>query len=46
MDPPPAINVKIRESFEDFTSDPEALAALKRLYKTPDEVDFAVGVQL
>jgi hypothetical protein len=46
MEPPPAVSVKVREKFEDFTSDPEALRELKRLYKTPDDVDFVVGVQL
>ncbi len=38
--------MKIRNSFEDFTTDPVYLAELNRLYKTPDEVDLVVGVQL
>ncbi|KAJ6569058.1 heme peroxidase [Mycena capillaripes] len=44
--PKPELLVKIREKFEDFSSDPEAVEALKRLYKYPDDVDFVVGVQL
>lgn len=42
----PAVVVPIRETFEDFSSDPEAVANLKRLYNSPDEVDLVVGVQL
>jgi peroxidase len=38
--------VKIRKTFEDFSTDPEMVAQLKRLYKTPNDVDFVVGVQL
>ena len=38
--------VPIRNTFEAFSSDPEAVANLKRLYQTPDEVDLTVGVQL
>jgi peroxidase len=38
--------VKIRKTFEDFSTDPEMVAHLKRLYKTPDDVDLVVGVQL
>ena len=38
--------VPIRNTFEAFSSDPEAVANLKRLYKTPDDVDLTVGVQL
>jgi peroxidase len=38
--------VPVRKTFEEFTTDPEALANLKRLYKTPDHVDLVVGVQL
>jgi hypothetical protein len=44
--PTPAVEVKIRKTFEDFSTDPEMVAQLKRLYKTPDDVDFVVGVQL
>lgn len=44
--PKPAVNVKIRKTFEDFSTDPETVAQLKRLYKTPNDVDFVVGVQL
>jgi len=43
---PGKIPVKIRETFEEFTSDPELVKELKRLYRTPDEVDFMVGLQL
>jgi len=46
MTPKPALTVKIRKTFEDFSSDPQMVAELKRLYKTPDDVDFVVGVQL
>jgi len=42
----PTVEVPIRNRFEDFSSDPEAVANLKRLYKTPDDVDLVVGVQL
>ena len=42
----PAIEVPIRDRWEDFSSDPEAVAKLKRLYETPDDVDLTVGVQL
>lgn len=42
----PAVVVPIRETFEDFSSDPKAVANLKRLYSSPDEVDLVVGVQL
>jgi len=44
--PKPVLRVKIRKTFEDFSTDPAAVAALKRLYKTPDDVDLVVGVQL
>jgi peroxidase len=44
--PKPAVDVKIRKTFEEFSTDPETVAQLKRLYKTPDDVDFVVGVQL
>ena len=43
---PGHVAVAIREKFEDFTSNPEFVAELKRLYKTPDEVDFSVGLVL
>ncbi|KAL1893313.1 hypothetical protein Sste5346_006490 [Sporothrix stenoceras] len=42
----PHVLVPIRERFEDFTTVPEHLAALKKLYKSPDEVDLVVGCQL
>ncbi len=42
----PHVVVLIRKTFEDFSSDPEAIANLKRLYATPDDVDLVVGVQL
>ena len=38
--------MKIRKTFEDFSRDPKVVADLRRLYKTPDDVDFVVGVQL
>ncbi|KAK8102082.1 heme peroxidase [Apiospora sp. TS-2023a] len=42
----PAIEVPIRDTFENFSSDPETVANLKKLYKNPDEVDLVVGCQL
>ena len=42
----PAVHVPIRDTWEKFSSDPEMVANLKRLYKTPDDVDLVVGVQL
>lgn len=42
----PEVKVHIREKFEDFSSDPAMVAELKRLYKSPDEVDLVVGCQL
>jgi peroxidase len=42
----PMVVVPVRKTFEDFSSDPEAVANLKRLYKTVDDVDLVVGVQL
>jgi len=44
--PKPDLLVKVRKRFEDFSSDPKMVAELKRLYKTPDDVDLVVGVQL
>ncbi|EJD54239.1 cytochrome P450 [Auricularia subglabra TFB-10046 SS5] len=38
--------VPVRKRFEDFTSDPEMVAHLKRLYQHPDDVDLVVGCQL
>jgi peroxidase len=43
---PGQVTVPIRERFEDFTSDPEMLAELKRLYRSPEDVDLTVGQQL
>ena len=40
-----AVDVKVHKTFEDFSTDPETAAQLKRLYKTFDD-DFVVGVQL
>jgi len=40
------VPVKIRKTFEEFTSDPKLVAELKRLYKHPDDVDLIVGMQL
>ncbi|KAG8533893.1 uncharacterized protein KY384_001634 [Bacidia gigantensis] len=42
----PQVEVHIRSTFEDFSSDPEMVKNLRKLYKSPDEVDFVVGVQL
>jgi peroxidase len=42
----PKVLVPIRNTFEDFSSDPATVAKLKKLYKAPDEVDLVVGVQL
>lgn len=42
----PKVEVPIREQFEDFSTDPEMVGHLKKLYKTPDDVDLVVGVQL
>ncbi|TAQ91302.1 hypothetical protein B7494_g374 [Chlorociboria aeruginascens] len=42
----PRVVVPIRKRFEDFSSDRQAVADLKRLYKTPNDVDLVVGVQL
>lgn len=42
----PAVPVPVRTRFEDFTSDQEMVAHLRRLYKHPDEVDLVVGCQL
>ena len=38
--------VKVRKTFDDFSRDPKVVDDLRRLYKTPDDVDFVVGVQL
>ncbi|KAH8647317.1 heme peroxidase [Xylariales sp. PMI_506] len=40
------IVVPIRDTWDKFSSDPETVANLKRLYRNPDEVDLVVGVQL
>ena len=40
-----AVDVKIRKTFEDFSTDPEMVAQLKRLCKTFDDVDFVASVQ-
>ncbi len=37
---------KPRKRFEDFTTDPELVNELKRLYKSPDEVDIMVGQEI
>jgi hypothetical protein len=42
----PAIPVRIRASFSDFSSNPTTVSHLRRLYSSPDEVDLVVGVQL
>lgn len=41
-----ALKVPIRDTFDAFSSDPQVVADLKRLYKQPDDVDLVVGVQL
>ena len=38
--------MKIRTRFEEFSQNPNVVADLRRLYKSPDDVDFVVGVQL
>jgi hypothetical protein len=38
--------VKPRKTFEEFTTNPEYLKALKELYSHPDEVDLTVGQYL
>ncbi|KAL1876874.1 hypothetical protein VTK73DRAFT_9104 [Phialemonium thermophilum] len=42
----PHVPVPIRNTFENFSSDPATVANLRRLYATPDDVDLVVGVQL
>lgn len=36
----------IRDTFEKFSSNPDTVAKLKKLYNAPDDVDLVVGVQL
>jgi len=38
--------VPIRDTFEKFSSNPDTVAKLKKLYSTPNDVDLVVGVQL
>jgi len=38
--------IKVRKTFEEFTSNPEWQQALKRLYQTPDDVDLTVGQEI
>jgi len=38
--------IKPRKTFEEFTSNPEFVKALKRLYDNPDQVDLTVGQYL
>lgn len=40
------VQLKVRERFEDFSSDPVMVERLKQLYSHPDEVDLLVGVEL
>lgn len=40
----PNVEVPIRERFEDFSSDPEMVDNLKKLYISPDDVDLVVGI--
>ncbi|KAI0437232.1 heme peroxidase, partial [Xylaria telfairii] len=42
----PMVSVPIRNSWEDFSSDAQMVANLQKLYKSPDDVDLVVGVQL
>lgn len=42
----PKVLIPIHELFEDFSSDPHMVSELKRLYKTPEDVDLVVGCQL
>ena len=38
--------MKVRTRFEVFSQNPNVVADLRRLYKSPDDVDFVLGVQL
>lgn len=40
------MQVPVRKTFEDFSSDPEVVVNLKRLYRTSNDVDLVVGCQL
>jgi len=40
------VPIKPRNKFEDFTTNPEFVEELKRLYSTPDDVDLLVGQEL
>ncbi|KAF5570190.1 hypothetical protein FPHYL_1466 [Fusarium phyllophilum] len=42
----PEVIVPIRDSWDKFSTDPEVIENLKRLYKYPDDVDLVVGCQL
>lgn len=42
----PFVEVPIRDRWEDFSTDPEMVDNLKRLYEHPDDVDLVVGCQL
>lgn len=41
---PGKVPVKIREKFEDFTTNPTFVKELKRLYKTPDDVGKQISL--
>ncbi|RBR19816.1 hypothetical protein FVER53590_25111 [Fusarium verticillioides] len=42
----PEVVVPIRDTWEKFSTDPEVIQNLKKLYKHPDNVDLVVGCQL
>ncbi|KAF5250356.1 hypothetical protein FANTH_4456 [Fusarium anthophilum] len=42
----PDVIVPIRDTWDKFSSDPEVIRDLKKLYKHPDDVDLVVGCQL
>ncbi|KAF5630065.1 hypothetical protein F52700_7423 [Fusarium sp. NRRL 52700] len=42
----PEVIVPIRDTWDKFSTDPEVIQNLKRLYKHPDDVDLVVGCQL
>ncbi|OLL23961.1 Peroxinectin A [Neolecta irregularis DAH-3] len=42
----PVYPIQPRETFEDFSSDPEIVRQLKSLYKSPEDVDLTVGIGL
>ncbi|KAF5602854.1 uncharacterized protein FSUBG_7494 [Fusarium subglutinans] len=45
-DQDPEVVVPIRDTWDQFSSDPEVIQNLEKLYKHPDDVDLVVGCQL